>query len=153
MRCEYVISCPVCNEEFAATRKSDIKWMKSKLREHLEKSHVREVELWYERNRKNWRYVKRECLKPFKKKLPVGVVGGRVLKAEADEEALRKLEEAENLSDLLSALEDICTANMRMQGNFAAFATAMQAAVLREWLFSYFIEHTTTVKMKCLSRE
>ena len=149
MRREYVISCPVCNEEeFAVTRKSDIKWMKKKLSEHLQKSHAREVEEWYEKNRKNWRYVKRECLRPFKKKLVIGAVEGRVLKAKIDEETLRRLEEAKNLSSLLSALEYICAVKMKARRDFAAFATAMQAATLKEWLFAYFIEHTAVVKMK-----
>jgi len=143
LKYKYIIPCPICDEEFATTRKSDIKWIKAKLREHLQKNHIKEVEEWYMKNRKNWRYVKNECLKPFKKKVVIGVMGGgKPLRAEISEEAFQRLKKAENLSELLSGLESICI----RKGDFSSLATIMQAETLKNWVFVYFIEHVTVLK-------
>jgi len=141
---KYIIQCPICNEEFSTTAKSNIKWVKTELRKHLQKDHIKEVEEWYMKNKKAWRYVKNECLKPFKKKLVVGVTGGgNLLRVEISEENLQRLKKAEKISELLSEVENICVMCKR---DFASFAAFMQAEALKNWIFVYFIEHTTVLK-------
>jgi len=114
-----------------------------KFHEHVVVEHRDWINSWYNENRKNFRYVKRECLKPFKNSLPIGYwLNGRAIFAEAPLNIVDKIRRASSYYELDEALEQIERSN-------AFFATKLQARILREWLVSYVLkkEAKITVEM------
>ena len=139
----YQIKCPFCQRVFEAKAKYMLSTIYRELSEHLESDHFDQVEDWFKQNRKKWYYVKSSCLKPFKGYI-IGTLGGTTpLIVKATQEQFRKLKDARNLRELVSALDGIASAMDHTDPQ--QFATLIQAAVLIRWIFSYFAGKTTTL--------
>jgi len=136
------ITCPVCGRVFSSKTKYDFKlYTLKEFHEHMMSEHKDWINSWYEKNRKSFRYVKRECLKPFRGSKPIGYwLGGRPIFAEAPPDALEKLRNARSYYELDEALDQIADSDV-------FFATKIQADVLRNWLVSYVWKKVAKVEI------
>ena len=69
----YRVVCPVCGRAFTSNTKLEFKMQAlPKFHEHVMTEHRDWINSWYAQNKKNFRYVKRQCLKPFGDSIPIG---------------------------------------------------------------------------------
>ena len=142
----YRLVCPVCGKAFEARGKVFLNGIWIELCKHVKNNHRRWLNEWYRRNRKNFLYVRRECLKPFKKQMPIGWTGaGEVLTPIAYDEWLTKMRNANSYEELDGALQEImkaCSKYRSVKDPAEArrlFATGVQVAALMEWLVLYVL--------------
>jgi len=133
----YVLRCPACGREFRACGKHNVRYARDELVEHVLASHVDWLDGWLRQHGKNWRYVRRECVKAFGGRC-AGVAGdGCPLVLSAPPGLLGKMRKARNLRELLDALDELGGLG---SGPMERVAYAIQAEALRKWIAVYVLE-------------
>jgi len=142
----YLVKCPFCPKTFDSPVKYLIKLATAKLIEHLEQNHLDAVEEWYNEHPKAFRYIKRECIKPFKQAMAViFTAGGERIRVEKRYE--KALREAKTVTELIRTLDRIAENSKSKKGEFnpKEYANFVQANTLRRWIFSYFLRKSGNI--------